>query len=62
MNKSANIKMQTSLALLVLVLGIFLLIYMIVVEDEPGALPLFLILLGTAWLVKIRLGLRRKHS
>lgn len=33
-----------------LVLGLILLIYMVTVEDEPGALPLLLIVFGVAGL------------
>lgn len=32
-------------------LGIVLMIYMIKVEDEPGALPLLLIIIGAIWLI-----------
>ena len=35
----------------ILLMGLMLLVYMITVEDEPGALPLLLILAGTAALV-----------
>lgn len=34
------------LPIAVLAIGIILLIYMITVEDEPGAIPLFLIVFG----------------
>lgn len=34
-----------------LVLGLILLIYMVTVEDEPGALPLLLIVSGVAGLL-----------
>jgi hypothetical protein len=34
-----------------LVLGLILLIYMVTVEDEPGALPLLLIVSGVAGLI-----------
>ncbi len=36
----------TRLSVLTLVIGIALLVMMVTVEDEPGALPLFLILAG----------------
>ena len=35
--------------LLVLFIGIALMIHMIVVESEPGALPLLLVLIGAVW-------------
>ncbi|HEU5289271.1 MAG TPA: hypothetical protein VFU05_01430 [Cyclobacteriaceae bacterium] len=44
-----KLKMQSLLSLLILGLGILLVIYMIVVEDEPGAIPLLLIITGTSW-------------
>ena len=44
---------QKIFAVLLLVLGFSLLIYMITVEDEPGAVPMLLIVLGAAWLIKL---------
>jgi len=38
-------------SVLTILFGITLMIYMIKVEDEPGALPLFLIVVGTVWLI-----------
>jgi hypothetical protein len=35
------------LSVIIILIGVALLIYMIKAEDEPGALPLFLILVGT---------------
>lgn len=49
---------HTALSLLTIVLGVALLIYMITVEDEPGALPLALTLGGIAWLVIARMRLK----
>lgn len=36
---------------LIILLGAILLIYMIAVEDEPGALPLILIITGIVFLI-----------
>lgn len=49
--KTASRKMNYALLfpLIVIGLGLTLLIYMVTVEDEPGALPLALILGGTVW-------------
>lgn len=44
-------KVYKWLSLLSLTLGLLLIIYMISVEGEPGALPLFLIIIGTAGVV-----------
>jgi hypothetical protein len=43
------------LSAVVLFIGLILLVYMIIVEDEPGALPLLLIFVGTVSLVVKRL-------
>lgn len=47
------------LSILVILVGLILLIYMIKVEDEPGALPLLLITLGTTLLILNRLKIKR---
>lgn len=51
MKKEISQKLKTNKILsgLTMFIGIILLIYMVTVEDEPGALPLFLILSGTVW-------------
>jgi hypothetical protein len=41
--------MQNIFSLITIAVGLILLVYMITVEDEPGALPLFLIVAGAAW-------------
>lgn len=50
-----KINWGTFLPVLAIILGILLLIYMIIVEDEPGAVPLVLIFIGTLLLIKNRL-------
>lgn len=49
-----RLRAQTLLSTLIAVLGVVLLIYMIVVEDEPGALPLLLIAVGVGWRLLLR--------
>ena len=46
--------LPTILAALLLALGLALMAFMIVTEDEPGALPLGLVLIGAVWLVVAR--------
>ena len=55
-----NLKIYTTLSILTLLFGIALLIYMVTVEDEPGALPLFLILTGTGGYLYLRSKLRKQ--
>ncbi len=41
--------MQKIFALITVTIGVALLIYMVTVEDEPGALPLMTIIIGAVW-------------
>lgn len=54
--------MQTWISASMVAIGLALMSYMIVVEDEPGALPLALVLGGTIWLAVTRLRLRRARA
>ena len=49
-----KLRLHTILSVLVIVLGVVLLTYMVVVESEPGALPLGLTALGIGWYVVTR--------
>ncbi len=51
--------MKTRLSLLIVGLGFALLLYMILVEDEPGAVPLVMIAAGLSWFLIIRRQQRR---
>ena len=53
-----KIKAQGRISIGVLVVGLVLMTYMITVEDEPGALPLLLVIGGTAsyFISRYRLG------
>jgi hypothetical protein len=55
----ASQRIQAGIATLILTLGLLLLSYMIVVEGEPGAVPLLLVLAGGVWLYVVR---RRSRS
>jgi hypothetical protein len=46
---SQKLKAHTTLSAVFMLIGVLLMIYIIRVEDEPGALPLFLIITGTVW-------------
>lgn len=48
---SDKLRIFRTLAIILIFLGTLLVIYMINVEDEPGALPLFLIITGTVWFI-----------
>ena len=53
-------KMSQMVSLVTVFLGIVLLIYMIMVEDEPGALPLLLIVTGVVWFIISRNQIKKK--
>lgn len=51
-----------SLSLLLTFIGIVLATYMIIVESEPGALPLLLIVAGTGWFFIPRFNSRSQQT
>jgi hypothetical protein len=53
---------HTVLATLVVAVALALLIYMITVEGELGALPPMLLALGIGWLAIARLRMRPRHD
>ena len=53
-NNLKKLKMQRFLSIVTTFIGIVLLGFMIAVEDEPGAIPLFLIIAGTVWFFTTR--------
>lgn len=48
-DSAKKLRMHSLLSLLITVIGTALLTFMIVVEDEPGAIPLLLIAIGAGW-------------
>jgi hypothetical protein len=46
-------------SIITILLGAILIFYMIKVEDEPGALPLFLLFAGTVWLIVTQLQIKK---
>ncbi len=54
--------MRQRFSTIALVLGLALLIYMVTVEDEPGALPLLLVLSGIAGLLLNKLTMTRQSN
>lgn len=53
---------QRTLSIVLITVGLALMIFMITVEDEPGAIPLFMILCGTVWFYRTRLKNEIKQS
>jgi hypothetical protein len=48
-NNTAKLRMHRRLSVATILIGLALMIMMIVMEDELGALPLALIAVGTGW-------------
>ncbi len=57
-----NIKAQKLLSVLITAIGIVLLVFMITVESEPGAIPLLLITFGTGWYFVTRYRIQSRHT
>jgi predicted MFS family arabinose efflux permease len=47
--KSSRLRMQKLLASILLLFAVMLLAFKIYADNEPGALPLLLLLIGTIW-------------
>lgn len=58
---SKKLKMYKLLSLLTIFIGLVLATFMIVVEDEPSALPLALIVIGTGWYFFTQSKIRSQH-
>ena len=56
---SKNLKINRLLSMVVLILGSLLITYMIIVEDELGAIPLFLIITEIIWFVMNELRIKK---
>ncbi len=48
-DRSKKFRMQKLISVLITVIGVSLMAFMVIVEDEPGAIPLLLIVAGTGW-------------
>ncbi|HEU4867158.1 MAG TPA: hypothetical protein VFV09_05455 [Actinomycetota bacterium] len=57
-----KVRVHTILSTITIVLGAILLTYMVTVEEEPGALPLLLLVVGGVWLFATRAKIRSQHK
>jgi len=53
-------KLSKLFSVLTIFIGAVLLIYMIAVEDEPGALPLILLIIGVIWFVITKYQIKKR--
>jgi hypothetical protein len=61
-NAGSNRKVHALMSVLTVLLGVALLIYMVTVEDEPGAIPLLLIVVGSGWYLITRERFRSREK
>lgn len=59
--RTQKLKLQKISSIVIIMLGISLLSYMVVVEDEPGAIPLLMIVTGTGWYFITRTRIKSLH-
>lgn len=57
-----KLKIRKMISILITVIGIALMIYMVIVEDEPGAIPLLLIITGSGWYFITRSKMRSQKA
>ncbi len=57
-----KLKVHAILSAMTIVIGVVLMIYMIFVEDEPGGIPLLLIVFGIGWYFVTRVQIRSRHK
>lgn len=56
------LKTHKLISILVIVIGITLMTYMVITEDEPGAIPLLLIISGTGWYLVTRSNMKAQKA
>lgn len=56
------LKIHKLISILMIVIGITLMTYMVITEDEPGAIPLLLIISGTGWYLVTRSNMKAKKA
>jgi hypothetical protein len=58
-NAPQPLKLHTWLSVLTLVIGVALMARQMYADDEPGAIPLLLVVVGIGWLLVTRARIRR---
>ncbi len=53
-DSTKKLKIHKLISLLITVIGIALMTFMVIAEDEPGAIPLALIVAGAGWYFILR--------
>ncbi len=61
-DNNKKLKLYKLIPILITLTGIVLMTFMIIEEDEPGAIPLLLIVIGTGWYLVIRSGIKSQRA
>lgn len=61
LDRLKKLKIHVLLSGLITVVGIVLLVFMVTVESEPGAIPLLLIVIGIGWYFVARYKMRSQQ-
>jgi hypothetical protein len=62
MNTRARFRVHRTLSILILAVGLVLMVGKIYADSEPGAIPLLLIVLGSAWYLITRVRARARRA
>jgi len=57
-----NLRVHRVIASVALVLGLVMMVGMIIFEDEPGGIPVLLVLIGAVWLFRTQRRIRQRPS
>lgn len=58
---SQKLKMPKLISILITLIGLAVMTFMVIVEDEPGAIPWLLLVTGTGWYLFTRAQIRSLH-
>ena len=62
MHSFKKLRLHKLLSVITIVIGFVLLMYMVLVEGEPGAIPMLLIAGGTGWYFMTRARMKSQHK
>jgi positive regulator of sigma E activity len=60
-DNSKKLRIYKLISILFTLIGITLMAFMVIVENEPGAIPLLLIIAGAGWYFITRFRIRSQH-
>lgn len=61
-DNSTKLRIHKLISILMTLIGISLMTFMVIIEDEPGAIPLLLIVVGAGGYIITRHSIRSQHE